>query len=222
MPFVILDLETVPDPRWERPADKPDTFPPTWAHRIVCIGVLVLDDLYRITRTSTLVGGEAEILTKLATSMQQVKPTLVTYNGRGFDLPVIMQRSLVHRVQQPWFFDDKDFRIRWSTRCHVDLCDQLAENGAVKSVTLDAITKAIGLEGKQGVDGKNVEAMFAAGEIERIRAYCQDDTRLTACLFLHMWHLRGHLKTSELAEGLALIEKHFAAIAAPKEEKAAS
>lgn len=211
MPFVILDIETVPDPRWERPADKPDAFPPTWAHRIVCVGTVTLDDMYRVTRSGTLVGGEATILEQVARGMGASRPTIVTYNGRSFDLPVIMQRSLIHRVPQPWFYDDREMRIRWSTQRHVDVCDQIAEQGAVKSVTLDAIAKACGLEGKRGVDGASVEAMFAAGKLDEIREYCLDDVRQTALLFLRAWFLRGHLTASELATSEQLIADHFAA-----------
>lgn len=212
--YVVLDIESIPDARWTRPED-PKAFPPTCWHQIVCVGFLTLDEMFYPLASGTLVGEEREILRRLAAALEQL-PTLITYNGRTFDLPVIIQRSIANRIAQRWYFEDRDYRYRYSTLKHIDVCDEISDHGAARAVPLDAMSRLVGQPGKAGVDGRDVERLVAAGELERVRAYCLDDVRQTALLFFNLWHVRGNLRTEELDERCGAVVKHFA----PKEQAA--
>lgn len=210
--YLVLDIETVPDTsRWSRPemphgVEAP--FPPTWAHRIVVIGCLWLDANYQLRRLG-VVGNltrssrtpnqaiddreERELLVEFSRFVGRAHPVLVTYNGRTFDLPVIALRSLCHGVPLSWYYRDRGLRYRYSEEGHLDLCDWLADHGAARSGSLDAVARLCGLPGKVGVDGSQVEGLYRAGQLPAIQSYCLADITQTAFVFLRFRLLQGIL-----------------------------
>jgi predicted PolB exonuclease-like 3'-5' exonuclease len=216
--YLILDLETIPDAaRWIRPEGAEPAFPPTWAHRIVVIGYLVLDHAYRVKHighvpaepAETPDGRERALLGELSRLVGDLRPTLVTYNGRSFDLPVIALRALCHGVPLRWYYGDRGLRSRHSEDGHLDLCDWLADHGATRASKLDQIARLIGLPGKVGIDGSQVEGLFLDGRLDLIESYCLADVAQTALLFLRFRLLQGrldrasyHARTEELLAAL--------------------
>lgn len=201
--YLVLDIETIPDaevhtppappPGAERPERPP--FPPLFACRPVVIGVMWLDETFVCKRMGTIGEGknEGEMLADFADFVAKRRPHLVTWNGRGFDLPVLALRALRHGVSLPWYYQDREYRYRYSTEGHLDLCDFLSDHGAARMTSLSGAARLIGLPGKDGVDGSQVEAMFAAGQIEELRAYCLSDVTQTAFLFLRYRLLVGQI-----------------------------
>lgn len=197
--YLVLDIETVPDGElYERPdvaAGVERPFPPLYAHKPIVIGVLWLDENYAFRRLG-VVGDdkdEAGMLADFASFADQYRPHLVTYNGRSFDLPVIALRCLRHGVPLRFFYQDKDYRYRFSDAGHIDLYDFLSEHGAAKVGSLDAIARVVGLPGKVGVDGSQVEGLYNAGQLPLIKNYCLTDVAQTAFLFLRYRLLQGAL-----------------------------
>jgi predicted PolB exonuclease-like 3'-5' exonuclease len=219
--YLILDIETIPDTdRWSRPETGDAPFPPTWAHRIVVVGCLWLDHHYQLKRFGVI--GEQEpgagppdtrerqLLEEFSRFLGRARPVLVTYNGRSFDLPVIVMRSLCHAISLPWYYRDRDVRYRYSAEGHLDLCDWLADHGAARPGKLDAVARLIGLPGKIGVDGSQVEGLYHSGQLDSIQRYCLADVSQTALLFLRFRLLQGQLapeayreRTTALLEALA-------------------
>jgi predicted PolB exonuclease-like 3'-5' exonuclease len=206
--YLILDIETVPDTeRWGRaePPHGEPAFPPTWAHRIIVIGCLWLDHGYRLKRFGTIGDKdsppptgtpdelERHLLEDFSRFVGRARPVLITYNGRSFDLPVIVMRSLCHAISLPWYYRDRDIRYRYSAEGHLDLCDWLADHGATRAGKLDALARLIGLPGKIGVDGSQVEGLYQAGDLESIQRYCLADVAQTALLFLRFRLLQGQI-----------------------------
>ena len=234
--YLILDIETVPDTdRWPRPetpegVDPP--FPPTWAHRIVVFGYLWLDHDYRLARLGVMGDPpdantspddrERHLLEMFSSVVGSARPVLVTYNGRSFDLPVIAVRSLCHAVPLGWYYRDKTVRDRRSDEGHLDLCDWLADHGAVRAGKLDAITRLIGLPGKGEINGSQVEGLYKSGQLELVQQYCLGDVVQTALLFLRFRLLQGRLsravyrqRVEELLEQLAQ-DGRVASVLAPE------
>jgi len=219
--YLILDIETIPDvERWKRPELQgvtPDTgipastpFPPAWAHRIIVIGCLWLDASYKLKRLGVVgdpTGGdgspdqrERALLEDFSRFVGRARPVLVTYNGRSFDLPVIALRALCHGVSIGWYYRERDVRYRYSEQGHLDLCDWLADHGATRSGSLDAVARLIGLPGKVGVDGSQVEGLYKAGQLAAIQRYCLADVAQTALLFLRFRLLQGVLRPDQYQE----------------------
>ncbi len=198
--YIVLDLETIPDlALWRRP-DSPGGhgFPPPYAHKIIVLGSMWLDEEYRLRRLQVLGHGldEPKIIEEFSSFVGHRRPVLVTYNGRAFDLPVLALRSLHHGVQMPWYYQDRGVRSRYSEEGHIDLCDWLADHGATRSGSLDALARLIGLPGKLGIDGSQIEGLYRSGnpsDLERIENYCLSDVAQTALLFLRFRLLQGVL-----------------------------
>ena len=227
--YLVLDIETVPDTeRWARPelpqgAPTPATtpFPPTWAHRIVVMGCLWLDHGYRLKRLGIIGdpdGGEGSadqreraLLEDFSRFVGRARPVLVTYNGRSFDLPVIALRSLCHGVSLGWYYRERNVRYRYSEEGHLDLCDWLADHGATRSGSLDAVARLIGLPGKVGVDGSQVEGLYLAGQLAAIQKYCLADVAQTALLFLRFRLLQGMLRADQYQEATSALLDALAA-----------
>jgi predicted PolB exonuclease-like 3'-5' exonuclease len=134
---------------------------------------------------------EGEMLADFAQWLDAKKPTVVTWNGRGFDMPVITSRALRHGVPMPWWFTDRNTRYRYSTDGHFDLMDFLADFGATKNARLDVYAKLVGFPGKVGVDGSQVAPLVHAGKMDEVNAYCLCDVAQTAAIFLRVELLRG-------------------------------
>ncbi len=196
--YLVLDIETVPDLELYAPPDVASgterPFPPLWAHRPIVIGVLWLDEDLRYKRLGVIGEDkdEREMLSDFARFAEEQRPHLVTYNGRGFDLPVLALRCLRHGIPMRFAFD-RNFRYRYSDEGHLDLFDFLSDHGAARIGSLDALAHLVGLPGKVGVDGSQVEGLHNAGQLPLIKNYCLSDVTQTAFLLLRYRLLQGAL-----------------------------
>ena len=112
--------------------------------------------------------------------------SLVTFRGRGFDVPVLELRSLKLGIPAARWFGTRREE-------HVDVLDLLTGAGAAASAPLDLYAKLLGLPGKEGVAGKDVQALYADGALDRIAAYCMTDVVQTYLLFMRWRLLDGSL-----------------------------
>ena len=202
--YVVFDLETVPDYTvWTPPPPKknadPDAspFPPVYAHRPVVIGFLSCELIgagLSINRIACApdTADEALLLSGWSDYLDHHHPTLVSWNGRTFDLPVLMHRMLKHGVSAPWYYQNRDTRYRYSENGHLDVMDALSDYGACKFNSLDAMAHLVGMPGKLDVSGSKVEAMMAEGKLTEVETYCLTDVVQTAALWLRYRLLAGH------------------------------
>jgi len=126
-------------------------------------------------------GSEKEILEKFWQAISRAD-RFVTFNGRGFDCPVLMLRSAIHRVKPT----KNLMPYRYSVEAHIDLLEQLTFYNSVRKFNLDFFCKSFGIESPkaQGVTGHDVGALFKAGENEKIARYCAGDLAATRKLYL--------------------------------------
>ncbi len=197
--FLVLDIETVLDA--ELPiaeSAEAERLPAPPHHKIVVIGALLFDSSYAVHRVGVLGEGKDEpaMLVDFAKFLDERRPDLVTFNGRGFDLPVIAARCLRHGVPLRHYYRARDVRYRFSPEGHLDLMDFIADFGAAKPAKLDIVAKLCGMPGKVGVDGKDVGPLVHAGRIKEVREYCLCDVAQTAGVFLRVQLLRGELEPS--------------------------
>jgi predicted PolB exonuclease-like 3'-5' exonuclease len=195
--YLILDIETILDP--ELPiaeSSEAERLPAPPHHKVVVIGALSMSEQHEPRKLGCVGEGKDEpgILSDFAKFLEEKRPTLVTYNGRGFDMPVIACRCLRHGIPLRHYYASRDVRYRFSPDGHLDLMDYLADHGAAKPAKLDILAKLCGLPGKVGVDGKDVGPMVHAGRLQEVRNYCLCDVIQTTGLFLRTQLLRGELE----------------------------
>ncbi len=207
---LVLDIETVLDP--ELPiaeAAETERLPAPAHHQVVAIGGLWID-AHHTPRRLKIVGEDRDepgILQEFARLLDERRPTLVTYNGRSFDLPVIAMRCLRHGIPMAHYYQSRDVRYRFSPDGHLDLMDFISDFGAAKPSKLDIIAKLCGMPGKVGVDGKDVGPLVHAGRIQEVRDYCLCDVVQTTGVFFRVQLLRGELPRDEYLRCMqALIE----------------
>ncbi|HEY6078445.1 MAG TPA: 3'-5' exonuclease, partial [Polyangiaceae bacterium] len=204
--FLVLDIETVLDP--ELPIAQSgdvERLPAPPHHKIVVIGALLFDSTYQVRRIAVLADGKDEpgMLHDFARLLDERRPCLVTFNGRGFDLPVIATRCLRYGVTFRHYYHSRDVRYRFTADGHLDLMDYIADFGATKSAKLDVIAKLCGMPGKVGVDGKDVGPMVHAGRIQEVRDYCLCDVAQTAGVFLRLQLVRGEIDRERYLAAMA-------------------
>nr|VFJ91991.1 MAG: hypothetical protein BECKLFY1418B_GA0070995_103024 [Candidatus Kentron sp. LFY]VFJ94552.1 MAG: hypothetical protein BECKLFY1418A_GA0070994_104117 [Candidatus Kentron sp. LFY] len=148
---------------------------------------------------------EKELIQRFFDGIGKSFPTLVSWNGGGFDLPVLHYRSLLHGINALRYWDigdfDKDFRWnnylnRFHNR-HTDLMDVLSGYQMRASVPLDGIATLLGFPGKIGMDGSEVWGKYLAGDIKAIRNYCEIDALNTYLIYLRFELVRGRLTQPE-------------------------
>jgi len=197
--YLVLDIETIPDRELFTPPEATSgverPFPPLYACQPVVIGVMWIGADLGVRRIGTFGEGkdEAAMMADFAGFMGKHRPQVVTWNGRGFDLPVLALRALRFGLDFRWYYRGEGYRYRFSEEGHLDLADVISDHGAARMTSLDGAARTIGLPGKDGVDGSQVEGLYNAGQIDALRHYCLSDVAQTAFLFLRYRLVSGDL-----------------------------
>ncbi len=234
-PTLVFDIETIPDVdglrRFHRlPTTLADADVVTWAlqqrraatggdflplhlHRVVAIACAMREgNSFRVWSLGEASDPEPELIRRFYDGIDRYTPQLVSWNGGGFDLPVLNHRAMIHGVTAAkfwdWGDDDREFRFnsylgRYHTR-HLDLMDVLAMYQPRAAAGLDGMARLCGFPGKLGIDGSQVHAAFAAGKIDEIRRYCETDAMNTYLLYLRFQLLRGTLTAGQYAAEISL------------------
>lgn len=228
---VIFDIETVPDiasgrrlhnlhdisdddvvraMRHLQYQKRGSEFMPLHLHRVVAISALV--EQTTSDRSEVRVGSygqpgtddEAELVAGFFKTIESKEPRLVSWNGFGFDLPVLNYRALLHGIQAPAYWEQgnrkREYRYaNYQNRYHpdknLDLMDRLARSQY--GAGLDDISKMLGLPGKSDMHGDDVYDAWRAGDIDAIRAYCESDVLNTYLIYLRYEHMCGNLNDDE-------------------------
>jgi hypothetical protein len=250
IPVLVFDIETIPDVAGIRalhglPDDLVDAevaefafqkqrakngsdFLPHYLQRIVVIScVMRSDEGFKVWSLSAPKLAEGEIIQRFFGGIEKYTPQLVSWNGGGFDLPVLHYRGLIHGVEAARYwemgegdgFDARDFKWnnyigRYHMR-HLDLMDLLAMYQPRANAPLDELAKLMGLPGKLGMDGSAVWGAYQDGRIDDIRDYCETDVVNTYLVYLRFQQMRGRLSVKEYKTEIAFLRTELGKISAP-------
>jgi 3'-5' exonuclease len=173
-----------------------------------------------IDRESDGASQEGRVVQSFFNLVERHAPQLVSWNGGGFDLPVLHYRGMRHGVVASKYWDmgedDREFRWnnyigRYHTR-HLDLMDVLALYQPRGNAPLDAMAKLCGFPGKLGMDGSQVYPAYLEGRRDEIRRYCETDVMNTYLLYCRFQKMRGGLTESEYDGEMALVRETLGAI----------
>lgn len=193
-------------------------------HRVVAISVAMRTrEGFRAWSLGEPDAPEAELVRRFFDGIERYTPTLVSWNGSGFDLPVLHYRALRHSLQAPryWETGDEEQSFRWNNYLgrfhwrHVDLMDVLSGYQGRGRVGLDKMAQLLGLPGKSGMSGEGVWEAFLAGRIGDIRDYCETDVLNTYLVYLRFELLRGRLTPEEHARECSLVRNWLGAAGRP-------
>ncbi len=184
-------------------------FLPVCFHKVVAISAVLADEKGKFLRVSTMEGrDEKERISKFLAFLNTHNPRLVSFNGRCFDLPMLLVRAMKYNLAASAYFETsnkqlgKDKWCNYQTRggeFHLDLLDHISSFRAVSGLGLDALCSVVNLPGKLDTTGDQVAAIHASGDMARINAYCESDVLNTYWLFLKFEILRGNLNLEDYA-----------------------
>jgi len=235
MTVLVFDIETVPDLQAGRKLydleglSDADTakamfalrrqktgrdFLPHYLQQIVAISLVMEKNSHlKVWSLGDESSTEAELIERFFTGLEKHTPTLVSWNGGGFDLPVLHYRALKHGIAAPryWETGEQQQAFRWNNYLnrfhyrHLDLMDVLAayQNRAV--APLDEIASMLGFPGKMGMNGARVCDEYLAGNLKDIRDYCETDVLNTYCVYLRFEAIRGNLSEEAYLESIQSI-----------------
>lgn len=209
-PITAFDIETVPDPdlgrrlqgiegtdaevvremvrRRREESDGKKEYPHLPLHRVVSCCVTTLDP-----KTARVTIRELGDDTDWRDERSRVegffqldgRARLLSWNGKGFDLPVLRYRAMLLGVVSPHH-----------ERTHIDVMDLLSDEGASPRVGLNTLASVVGLPGKRFL-ARPVYEHVLEGEAHRVIEYCKLDTVMTLLLFLLWAFHAGHISKDE-------------------------
>ncbi len=164
---------------------------------------------------------EGKVIQTFFHTIDKHVPQLVSWNGGGFDLPVLHYRGLKHGVvaDKYWDLGDDDRDFKWNNYIgryhmrHLDLMDLLAMYQPKNNAPLDAMAKLCGFPGKLGMDGSAVYPAYLDGKLDDIRRYCETDVMNTYLLYCRFQKMRGGLLEKEYEQEIALVRQTLGQLA---------
>ena len=244
-PVLVFDIETIPDIAGLRqlhghPADATDEhvlaawvqsrqdkgqsdFLPLYLQRILVISCVFRNaEGLRVHSFMDRDGhSEGKVIQTFFNAIEKHVPQLVSWNGGGFDLPVLHYRGLQHGVvaDKYWDLGDDDREFKWNNYIaryhhrHLDLMDLLAMYTPKNNAPLDALAKLCGFPGKLGMDGSQVYAQYLAGQSQEIQNYCETDVMNTYLMYCRYQKMRGGFTDKEYETEIDYVKSAIADLA---------
>ncbi|MFT4046495.1 MAG: 3'-5' exonuclease [Solimonas sp.] len=244
-PVLVFDIETIPDldggrrlmgleglgddeawslMRGRRLAERGTDFMPAHLQRVVAVSVVLRQgENFKCWSIGDESAEEGEIIQRFFDGVEKYRPVLVSWNGGGFDLPVLHYRALINSCTAPRYWDTGhlDREAKWDNYLaryqfrHTDLMDVLALYTGRQNAPLTEIAVLLGFPGKLGMDGSKVFDAYRAGDLPGIRAYCETDVLNTWLVYLRFELMRGRLTHEEHRQEEARVRAFLDANPAP-------
>jgi len=236
----IFDCETIPDPKlvrssfgidgsdlevslkaFELQEDKSgSSFLPLPFHQVVAISAVIADDFGRFKKVSTIEGKDEEQMIKnFLHFIDSKNPKLVSFNGRSFDMPMLLIRAMKYNLSCSAYFEVENkalnkskwdnYRYRFSDRFHVDLMDHISEFGATRNLNLNILCTMMDIPGKFDVSGDEVHKLYYENKIDEIKEYCESDVLNTYWLYLKYELLKGNITKDDYLDYLHITSEEL-------------
>ncbi|MEK7836224.1 MAG: 3'-5' exonuclease [Pseudomonadota bacterium] len=236
IPVLVFDIETVPDIAGLRRIHDLDAgvsdeqvaamafqrrrqatgsdFLQLHLHRVVAIACALRErDSFRVWSLGEPADDEGRLIQRFFDGIEKYTPQIVSWNGGGFDLPVLHYRGMLHGVRAARYWDqgEDDREFKWNNYIsryharHLDLMDLLAMYQPRGAAPLDDFARLLGFPGKLGLEGSQVWQAWQDGKVAQIRSYCEADVANTYLVFLRFQLMRGVLPPDKYKQEIGLV-----------------
>lgn len=239
MNIFVFDIETIPDYESGRKIHALDgltdsetvsamtalqkekngsEFLPLHLQKVAAISAVFRQkDKIRVWSLGDETSDEKDILQRFFHGIEKYTPTLVSWNGSTFDLPVLHYRALLHGItaSRYWEAGQNDPNFRWNNYLsryhyrHLDLMDVLAAYNPRANAPLDDLAVMLGFPGKMGMKGNKVWDYYQKKELSAIRNYCETDVLNTYLIYLRFEKMRGHLSEDNYIHECSLLREYL-------------
>lgn len=189
--------------------DGKNDFPRQLFHNVVCISFLeakieYLEDqteVYHLTKldsASTQNSSEKDLIKWFWDYGRKIRPKIISFNGRTFDIPVLKYRAMKYDISCDWFFKDGDKwnnynSGKYSIDMHCDLLDVFSDFGSSAKIKMAEACALFNIPCKIDVDGSQVSELYDKNDFESIRGYCETDVIATYILYLKHIYTSGRM-----------------------------
>lgn len=240
MSILVFDIETIPDVEKGQKIYSLDglsdtdiatamlqlrkiktgtEFLPHYLQKVVAISLVFWDEnnLKVLSLGDVDNYDEKQLIKHFFSGIDKHGPVLVSWNGSGFDLPVLHYRALLHKISAPSYWESGDriqgFRYnnylnRYHYR-HLDLMDVLSGYQGRACAPLDEIATMLGFPGKMGMNGSMVWQEYQNGNLKGIRDYCETDVLNTFCVYLRFELMRGLISEDEYENNISILKQYL-------------
>jgi len=242
MNILVFDIETIPNTDlgrslynlhdlddddvakvmfFKQRQEKQNEFLPLYLHKVVAISILLKKsddsgDEIEVISLGTDAFDEKGMVKQFFDGIKYYKANLISWNGKGFDLPVLFLRAIEHQIQAKYFwqgdqsreFGFNNYSNRYHER-HLDVMDILSGYQPSLRTSLDHFSGLIGMPGKLGIDGSKVWTTFLNGAYDEIRNYCDTDVINTYISYLRFQHFRGHISDDQLTQEIKQLKDYL-------------
>ena len=183
-------------------------------HRVVAISCALRErESFRVWSLGEPADDEGRLIQRFYDGIEKYTPQMVSWNGGGFDLPVLHYRGMLHGVRAARYWDqgEDDREFKWNNYIsryharHLDLMDLLALYQPRGAAPLDEIARLLGFPGKLGLEGSQVWQAWEGGKLAPIRSYCEADVANTYLVFLRFQLMRGVLTPDRYRKEIDLV-----------------
>jgi len=162
-------------------------FPPWCTHVPIVASILIADrdrdGLWSFAIESVRFGEDDQPMERIEELIKG--RSVVTFNGRNFDIPVLMLTAQKLRSFSLPALTAVACEPRYHSARHYDLADRFSQYGAARGASLERLCEALNIPVKVGAHGSEVGDLYDRGEIETIEHYCEGDTASTLLLLAH-------------------------------------
>ncbi|MEO7962953.1 MAG: 3'-5' exonuclease [Gemmatimonadaceae bacterium] len=183
-----------------------------FVRRKVCNDGRIDLELKSLPTSDAFTMAEGELLDQFLRSMGKHKPQLVGFNSTSADLPILVQRAMVHALRHKEFCErpDKpwggvDYFAKFSD-WHLDLKDVVGSWGK-SSPSLHELATSCGIPGKMETAGSDVIDLWRSGDVRAIVQYNECDALTTYLVWLRLVHLCGFFSSDQFMEEQGFVEK---------------
>lgn len=189
------------------------TFMPLAFHQIISICAVLCDSFGNFIKVNKIDGqNEKEMIENFFRFIENYEPKLVSFNGKNYDMPLLVLRALKYNISAATYLDASDkwnnYKTRFSELKHCDLLESLGA-GSVRGMRLDTLCVMAGLPGKFDVHGDEVLELFYKNELDKIHEYCESDVLNTFMLYLKYELIKGNLTKQDYARSLDLMNEYL-------------
>ncbi len=187
-------------------------FLPLPFHKIVSICAVISDNFGRFIKVNKIEGeDEKTMIYNFFDFIEKRNPRLVSFNGKNYDMPLLVLRALKYNVKAASYLDTQsqrwnNYKTRFSELKHCDMFEAL---GAFRGLRLDTLCLMLDLPGKYDMSGDLVMNLYYEKELEKIHEYCESDTLNTYMLFLKYELIKGNLSEEDYVDFLDLMRGYL-------------
>ena len=189
-------------------------FMPLPFHKVVSICAVITDSFGTFKKVNKIDGeNEACMIENFFKFIDDFEPKLVSFNGKNYDMPLLVLRALKHNIKASTYLDTNDkwnnYKSKYSELKHCDLLESLAGGSIARGLRLDTICAMANLPGKYDIHGDKVLELFYQNELEKIHEYCESDVLNTFMLYLKYEFIKGNLLEEDYANSLNLMNEYL-------------